>query len=855
LAIYEEFLPKVHWPWAHLSDKLPWRSVAAPGVIVHKRGGSLQRTYAIKGPDLSSETQEQQGALMWQANNVLKRLGGGWVLHAEAQRVPVTWYAEPDWDNPVSQLISADRRRSLLVDPGSLETRYFLTLTWTPPPPVSYALESLVVKRPKAQQTLTPEAQEMRTLETFLTQADYWIYLLRGMLAQARPLTTNEAATYLKTTCSPRWTLVKLGALVTDFDVRLADCPVVAGWYPFWSDGPDEVHFRVCSITGYPDESTAAAMRGLNLLRFPYRWVTRGIALDKHVQAGLLRSTQGHWVGQKKTIFARMSENISQREAEVQNSDAQNKAEQVDAARQEIGQDLVAYLKFAPTVVVWDRDLNTVHDKIRQVRQVLEGQGYSTTWEKHHAMAAWFSTHPGNKADSVRGTPQSSLTLAHLMPGLQATWTGPSEDAHLKGGPWFLAHTDESSLFRVVNHVNDNGLYMVLGPTRTGKSTLLAVQVWGWTQYRGWRVFAFDLDGSLRCLTYCLGGHWYDLGSGNVGLQPYRRIDTAAERAWRYEWTLARLAEQGVALTDGVHSTVRDALDKFVRATPQARTITEFVYILTEMERHAEMGSRNALQPHYERMKALAKERSAVVDALTVYTKGHLLGHLLDADHDDLGEGALHTFEQRRLLNTPSLVNAVMSYVFHELEQRADTRRPTLVPLDDAAVTWAIPDFEKKGKEWMVTKAKQNWSIGFYTHSLVQVFGSAIGTLLLESCPTRFLLPNPAAMAPELAGIYGRLGLNEEEIRIISQARPQRDYYYSCESYGKRLFHLPLSPLLLAMMGRNRAEDHERMDEVLARVGPEAFAEVWLTQEGYPDAAESIRAWRLAQADVGAVAD
>jgi type IV secretory pathway VirB4 component len=232
MVAYEEFLPKVHWRWAHLSDKLPWRSPAAPGVILHKRRGTLQRTYAIQGPDLSSQTEEEQGALMWQANNVLKRLGGGWMVHTEAQRVPVTWYADPDWTHPVSQLIADDRRHSLLVDPGSFETRYFLTLTWTPPPPISYALEALVVKRPKAEQAVTPAEQEARTLETFLRTADYWVHLLRGMLAQARPLTTNETATYLKTTCSPRWTPVKLGALVTDLDVRLCDCAVVPGWYP-----------------------------------------------------------------------------------------------------------------------------------------------------------------------------------------------------------------------------------------------------------------------------------------------------------------------------------------------------------------------------------------------------------------------------------------------------------------------------------------------------------------------------------------------------------------------------------------------------------------------------------------------
>jgi type IV secretory pathway VirB4 component len=845
MPLYEQFLSFPRWRWAHLSDKLPWRAVAAPGVIVQKRG-AVQRTYAIQGPDLSSQTQEQQGALMWQANNVLKRLGGGWVIHAEAQRVPVTQVPEPPWPHPVARLIADERRRAMVEAPGSFEARYFLTLTWQPPPPISYALESLVVKRPPAEQVLTPEQREQRTLETFLTQADYWVYLLRGMLAQARPLSTDEMAQYLKTTVSPRWTPVRVGHVPVDLDVRLADCAVVPGWYPFWWDGPDRIHFRVCSITGYPDESTAAAMRGLNALKFPYRWVTRGVAMDKHVQAGLLRSTQGHWVGQKKTIFTRMAENVSQQEAEVQNSDAHNKAEQTDAARQEVGQDIVAYLKFASTVVVWDADPERVNEKLREVRQVLEGQGYSTVWEKQHAMAAWFSTHPGNRADSVRGTPQSSLTLSHLMPGLQATWTGPTADAHLKAGPWLLAHTDGSTLFRVVNHVQDNGHYTVLGPTRSGKSTLLAMQVWGWHQYRGHRVYAFDVGRSLRCLTYCLGGTWYDLGSGQVRLQPYRYVDDPVERQFRHEWTLDRLVEAKVPLSDHVRMTMAHALDKLSQAPLAQRTFTELVFVLTGFMRASESASRNRHSPYFSRMKELNKAQSHVVEALTEYTRGHIHGQLLDADHDDIADGPLHCFEQESLLKLPRLVGPVLSHVFHELERHEDTRRPTLVPMDDAAVTWVMPDIETKAKAWLVTKAKKNWSLGFYTHSLVQVFGSPLGTLLLESCPTRFILPNEEAMAPELAEIYGRMGLNAEEIRLIAQARKQRDYYYTCEQYGKRLFSLPLSPLLLAMMGRNRAEDHESMEALMAQVGPEAFGEAWLRQEGLPDAAARVRQWREA---------
>jgi type IV secretion system protein TrbE len=133
MPIYTEYLPKLRWRAAHLSDKVPWRIPAAPGVMLHKQTNALQRTYAVRGPDLSSEVQEVQGALMLQANNVFKRLGGSWTIHAEAQRVPVTTYPESRWPYPVAALIDAERRRALVEDPGSFETGYFLTLTWQPP--------------------------------------------------------------------------------------------------------------------------------------------------------------------------------------------------------------------------------------------------------------------------------------------------------------------------------------------------------------------------------------------------------------------------------------------------------------------------------------------------------------------------------------------------------------------------------------------------------------------------------------------------------------------------------------------------------------------------------------------------
>src|SRR5712691_4289758 len=151
-------------------------------------------------------------------------------------------------------------------------------------------------------------------------------------------------------------------------------------------------------------------------------------------------------------------------------------------------------------------------------------------------------------------------------------------------------------------------------------------------------------------------------------------------------------------------------------------------------------------------------------------------------------------------------------YVLMQVELQMSTDRPMLLLLDDAAIPWAVPRIEEKSTEWMMTTRKKSVSLGFMTHSVSQVFASPLGQLLEEGCPTRFYLPMPAALEPNIAEIYLRLGLTMNAIRTIATARPQRDVYYACKELGQRLFHLPLGPLGLACLARNSAEDHGLMD-------------------------------------------
>jgi type IV secretory pathway VirB4 component len=842
MPVYAEYQPRSRRPPAHVSDVVPWRAIIAPGVVLQKHRHALQRTYAVRGPDVMGETPEVQGALMLQANQVFKRLGGRWMLHSEAQRRRVTTLPEVGWRHPIPALIDQERRVALLTTPGSRETAYFMTLTWFPPAPSTRRGVRFLVSGPGAHHDT---AESEVSLREFVTQADYLMDLLRGMLAVCRPLTTEETLTYLHNCVSDRWHRVGHLASLIDIDVQLCDTGLEpAGWYPqlgAW-------HVRTCSVMAYPAASSVGVVRALDAAEVDYRWCTRWVGLDKHIQAGMLRKTQGAWVGQERSLMARIAESVSHQPTRVINSDATNKAEDADAARQEIGADIVAYGEFTSTVTVWDADPERAEDKLELVMQAFDHQGFVTTAERQHATAAWLSSHPGNRLDNVRRTPQHSLTLAHLCPGLTAAWPGPSRDTYLGGGPWFYAHTEESTLFRVVNHVRDVGHFLVLGATGSGKSTLGNLLRAYWLQYLHTQAKLFDLDGHGRLLTYLLGGAWYDLGSPDLRFQPLRHVDDPLHRGLAMQWLLDLLEEYQVPITAPVQAYLGSNLQKLAQLPLAARTLSRLVTLMADGSRATELkanagriDAQGISHPDMD-LRALAMAQLAVRTVLKRFTVEGEYGGIFDGTEAAFEANPIQTFELRALLQRPRLLGPVLRYVLMQVELQMSTDAPMLLLIDDAAIPWAVPKIEEKSKEWMMTTRKKSVSLGFMTHSLSQVFDSPLGTLLEEGCPTRFFLPMKSALEPNIAAIYLRLGLTPNAIRTIATARPQRDVYYACTELGQRLFHLPLGPLALACVARNSAEDHALMDTLLAREGREGFAVAWLREHHFTEEATYVDA-------------
>src|SRR3546814_12727731 len=64
---------------------------------VLNKDGSFLRTLAFRGPDLESATEAELIGACARANNVLKRLGTGWVLYFDAERRETHGYPDSEF--------------------------------------------------------------------------------------------------------------------------------------------------------------------------------------------------------------------------------------------------------------------------------------------------------------------------------------------------------------------------------------------------------------------------------------------------------------------------------------------------------------------------------------------------------------------------------------------------------------------------------------------------------------------------------------------------------------------------------------------------------------------------------------
>jgi type IV secretion/conjugal transfer VirB4 family ATPase len=789
-----------------LADYLPWAALVAKGVVLNK-DGSFQRTARFRGPDLDSATPAELVAVTGRLNNALRRLGSGWAIFVEAQRHPANRYPQDQFPDAASGLVDAERRAQFEEEGAHFESRYFLTLLWLPPADDAARAEGWLYEG-RAQSG----ADWRGALAGFIDRTDRVLALIEGFMPEAAWLDDAETLTYLHSCISTRRQRVRVPETPMCLDAILADEDLAGGLEPRLGSAA----LRTLTVMGFPSQTWPGLLDELNRLAFPYRWMTRAICLDKTDAAKVLGRIRRQWFAKRKSIMGILKEVMTNEASALMDSDAANKALDADAALQELGSDLVGEAYVTASLTVWDDDPRIAEDRLRLVEKTVQGRDFTCMRESVNAIEAWLGGLPGHVYANVRQPPISTLNLAHMMP-FSAVWAGPERDEHFQAPPLFFARTEGATPFRFSLHVGDVGHTLVVGPTGAGKSVLLALMALQFRRYAGSQVFAFDFGGSIRAAALAMGGDWHDLGgaltdsaTAAVSLQPLARIDDAGERAWAADWVAALLAREGVTVGPELKEHLWSALGSLASAPLIERTVTGLSVLL---------------------------QSQALKQALQPYTVGGPWGALLDAESERLGDAEVQAFETEGLIGAGA-APAVLAYLFHRIEDRFDGR-PTLVIVDEGWLALDDRGFAGQLREWLKTLRKKNASVIFATQSLADIDGSAIAPAIIESCPTRILLPNERALEPQIAAIYRRFGLNDRQIEILSRATPKRDYY--CQSRrGNRIFELGLSEVALALTAASSKTDQAAIAELVAAHGTAGFARAWLRAKGLDWAADLL---------------
>jgi type IV secretion/conjugal transfer VirB4 family ATPase len=789
-----------------LADFLPWAALVDKGVILNK-DGSFQRSARFRGPDLDSATAAELVAITGRLNNALRRLGSGWAIFVEAQRLPGNSYPESVFPDAASRLVDAERRAQFEEEGAHFESLYFLTLVWLPPAEDAARAEAWLYEN-----RARGGADWHGALAAFVDRADRVLALIEGFMPEADWLNDDETLTYLHSCVSTRRQNVRVPETPMHLDAFLADEDLIGGLEPRLG----RANLRTLTIMGFPSQTWPGLLDDLNRLAFPYRWATRAICLDKTDATKVLARIRRQWFAKRKSIMAILKEVMTNEASVLMDSDAANKALDADVALQELGSDLVGEAYVTATVTVWDEDAGIADDRLRLIEKTVQGRDFTCMRETVNAIEAWLGSLPGHVYANVRQPPISTLNLAHMMP-FSAVWAGPERDEHFGGPPLFFARTEGATPFRFSLHVGDVGHTLIVGPTGAGKSVLLALMALQFRRYPRSQIFAFDFGGSIRAAALAMGGDWHDLGGAladdvaePVALQPLARIAEPGERAWAADWIATLLARETVVVTPELKEHLWSALTSLSSAPIAERTITGLSVLL---------------------------QSNALKQALQPYTVAGPWGRLLDAETERLGEAEVQAFETEGLIGAGA-APTVLSYLFHRIEDRFDGR-PTLLMIDEGWLALDDKGFAGQLREWLKTLRKKNASVIFATQSLADIDGSAIAPAIIESCPTRIFLPNERALEPQIATIYRRFGLNDRQIEILSLATPKRDYY--CQSRrGNRLFDLGLSEVALAFAAASSKTDQAAIAKAHAAHGRKGFAAAWLRGKGLPWAADML---------------
>lgn len=770
-----------------------------PAAILLK-DGALLAGFWFEGVDLEVATPRQLAFLRWAVNDAFQGLDGNWMLHVESMPLHRREYINGSFCEPIDQVIDEERRDRAV----HLQMHTALFLTYRPPAIERTASGQKLMHLLSGNEEASPESTLDRQLEQFERTLGRVAEALGRVLSIRRMRSTKDNCELLQALnymINGRWRTCRPPARGMYLDTLLA--------YELFVES-DVLHYAgdyvaVVSVLGYPvlDDSGPdaglgtfpGALDGLVRLGIEYRCSHRFIVLDYQGADVLFGKYRKAWARLIRPFMAQVTNNAS---APV-DEDAKARVQEVDRAKSDLNRRQKLYGHHTCVVVVRGSDRTQVVEHAKLVIRSLEQAGFKADLERLNALEAFKGTFPGHGYENVRKPVINTVNLADLMP-LNLEWGGelisPNPRFPSNSPPLLQARTISGAAFRLHLHHQDLGNTFVIGPPGAGKSTLLAALASQWGRYPDARVIVFDRGNSMLPLALARrDAIHYSLGSEDgPRLAPLASLETHRDRAQALEWLLTAFRAVELSVSNEQIGSIQDALDLFAESTyaPAERTLTSFLSQLQD---------------------------PTLRSALRFYTSGPG-ANVMNGDSDALRYKRFTVFELDQLfqLGADKVAIPTLLYVCSQIKKSL-TGDPTLIIFDEALSVIGDTPIAQIVKDWLLTLRKLNAAVVLSTQSLSHILESPIRNAVLESCPTRILLPNAEAASASMRSLYADyLRLSPEQIDRVASGVPKKHYYYVGPERS-RMFSLDLGPAALTFLGSGSPQELRRARTLWTQFG------------------------------------
>jgi type IV secretion system protein VirB4 len=368
--------------------------------------------------------------------------------------------------------------------------------------------------------------------------------------------------------------------------------------------------------------------------------------------------------------------------------------------------------------------------------------------ETYNLLNAWLAIVPGNGAHNLRRLALLETNLADLS-FLFTLDQGDAVSPHLQREALAVFETPHHTPYAFNVHVQDVGHTLVLGATGSGKSFLLNFLITHAQKYAPQTV-VLDVGHSYRKLATLLAGRYLEVGlrQHNVTINPFA-LDPTPEHL-HFLHAFVRVLLEG---DDGYR--VSDLEDREIYEA------VENLYVLERTQR---------------RLFTLANLLPrALAGRLHKWIGDGRYASLFDNVEDTLTVDRLQVFDFEAMRAYPVLLEPLLFYVLHRVVARiqdpAEAATFKVCVMDEAWRFIQHPTLRSYVQEGLKTWRKRNAAMILATQTVEDFSSTDLLRTIVESCPTKLLLANPALDRRHYAELFQ---LNEMELDLLTGLIPRQ---------------------------------------------------------------------------------